>query len=153
MNEFIGIYREAWRSAGHPGRGKVMLAIHMFCDEDRDRAIAIARDPVERYFSGLVEGARGWLQGASTANYPNYDKFIAILAGETLESQMEKCAAWIGRPTDLIELIRDYDHAIGGFEAASLQVNFTSIAHADADRSVRLFGEQVIPRLAGRTTA
>ena len=153
MSEFLGIYREAWRSAGHPGKGRVMLAIHMFCDEDRGRAIEVAREPVERYFSGLVEGARGWLQGASTKNYPNYDKFIAILAAETLETQMEKCAAWIGPPKELVELIRDYDHTIGGFEDASLQVNFTTISHAEADRSVRLFGEKVIPHFAGKRAA
>ena len=38
MAELIGIYREAWRSAGHPGRGTVMLAFHMFCHADQTKA-------------------------------------------------------------------------------------------------------------------
>lgn len=153
MGELLGIYREAWKSAGHAGRGRVMLAIHMFCDEDRKRAMDIAREPVERYFGGLVESARGWLSGASTQKYPNYDKLIAQLAEETLESQMEKSAAWVGTPKDLIEQIAHYEKETGGFEDASLQVNFTSISYEDADHSVRLFGEQVIPRFSGKRAA
>ena len=35
MAELIKIYRTAWREAGHPGRGRVMLAFHMFCAESR----------------------------------------------------------------------------------------------------------------------
>ena len=31
MAELLGLYREAWQSAGHPGMGRVMLAFHMFC--------------------------------------------------------------------------------------------------------------------------
>ena len=38
MAELIGIYREAWRRAGHPGRGTVMLAFHMFCHDDQTTA-------------------------------------------------------------------------------------------------------------------
>ena len=29
MSELTGIYRENWQSAGHPGRGLVMMAFHM----------------------------------------------------------------------------------------------------------------------------
>jgi alkanesulfonate monooxygenase SsuD/methylene tetrahydromethanopterin reductase-like flavin-dependent oxidoreductase (luciferase family) len=35
MAELIGIYREAWMQAGHPGRGTVMLAFHMLCHPDQ----------------------------------------------------------------------------------------------------------------------
>src|SRR5438477_4571178 len=41
MAELIKIYREAWRAAGHKGRGRVMLAFHMFCAESRELAAAI----------------------------------------------------------------------------------------------------------------
>src|SRR5215475_9227294 len=40
MKPLIGSYREAWRAAGHPGDGEVMLAFHMFCDTDGDCARA-----------------------------------------------------------------------------------------------------------------
>jgi alkanesulfonate monooxygenase SsuD/methylene tetrahydromethanopterin reductase-like flavin-dependent oxidoreductase (luciferase family) len=31
MRELIGIYRDAWRAAGHPGRGRVMSNLFMCC--------------------------------------------------------------------------------------------------------------------------
>ena len=34
---------------------------------------------------------------------------------------------------------------VGGFEVASLQVNFNDIAVEDAERSMRLFAEEVMP--------
>ena len=36
---------------------------------------------------------------------------------------------------------------VQNFEVASLQVNFNDIALADAEASMRLFGEKVLPRL------
>ena len=34
MAELLKVYRDAWTAAGHPGRGRVMLAFHMFCARD-----------------------------------------------------------------------------------------------------------------------
>ena len=46
IGPLIELYRKAWRAAGHPGDGEVMVAFHMFCHEDararaRDRAPAV----------------------------------------------------------------------------------------------------------------
>src|SRR5438477_2371449 len=37
MAKLMKIYRDAWTKAGHPGRGRVMLAFHMFCAETREK--------------------------------------------------------------------------------------------------------------------
>jgi hypothetical protein len=34
---------------------------------------------------------------------------------------------------------------VGGFEIASMQVNFSGIPFTDAERSMRLFAQEVIP--------
>ena len=49
MARLIGVYREAWRERRHPGKGRVMIAFHMFCHEDGEEAVRIARDPLNRY--------------------------------------------------------------------------------------------------------
>jgi len=46
MRPLLGAYRDAWKTAGHRGHGEVMLAFHMFCDADGDRARV--RLPVHR---------------------------------------------------------------------------------------------------------
>lgn len=148
MKELIDVYREAWTAAGHAGEGRIMLAFHMFCHEDRKEAFRIARDPVNRYLKALVDAAKDWVDGASSDNYKGYDRMIAALDRETFESQVEKGAAWVGTPDELIDRIAAYRDAIGGFDDASLQVNFSDLPFADAERSMRLFGEKVIPALA-----
>ena len=37
MKGMLDVYREAWASAGHPGAGRVMLAFHMYCEEEATR--------------------------------------------------------------------------------------------------------------------
>lgn len=148
MRELLGTYRDAWKSAGHPGQGRVMLAFHMFCDEEHDVAVAKARDPLNRYLRSLVNSASAWLGGGvSTAAYPNYDKIIAQLDAENFDTQTAKGAAWVGTPAEIVGTIRDYAASIGGFEIASLQVNFNTIGYEDAARSMRLFGEKVLPEV------
>ncbi len=148
MAELIGIYREAWRSAGHPGRGTVMLAFHMLCHTKQATAEQIAREPLNRYLRSLVAAASDWMAGQGSADYPGYDKIIAALSRETFETQVEKCAAWIGTPQRILDTVATYRGQIGDFEIASLQVNFNDVALADAQASMRLFGEEVLPRLA-----
>jgi alkanesulfonate monooxygenase SsuD/methylene tetrahydromethanopterin reductase-like flavin-dependent oxidoreductase (luciferase family) len=145
MGELLGLYREAWRSAGHPGDGRVMLAFHMFCHRDRAQAVAIAQQPLDRYLKSLVEAASDWIAGASSADYPGYDKIIGGLARETFASQVEKGAAWVGTPADIRDQIADYQKTTGGFEIASLQVNFNTLALEHARASTELFGREVIP--------
>ena len=101
MQGLLQIYREAWTRAGHPGRGKVMLAFHMFCAESRAKAAAIARAPLNHYLKSIVDAASGWMSGVSSRDYPNYHKMIQSISEETFESQVEKSAAWIGTPDDI----------------------------------------------------
>jgi len=65
MSELLGLYREAWRSAGHPGRGVVMNSFLMCCATDRQDALDTARAPISGHLAGLVDSASGWLTGAS----------------------------------------------------------------------------------------
>jgi len=148
MKELLALYREAWRKAGHQGRGRVMLAFHMLCCETREEAVRIAREPLNRYLETLVAAASDWTEGLNSKDYPNYDKIIAGLREETFESQVEKGAAWVGTPDSIVEQIRAYQALVGGFESASMQVNFNLVSLEDAKRSMRLFAREVMPKAA-----
>lgn len=147
MRELLDSYRSAWVKAGHPGDGTVMLAFHMFCHESQAEAERIAREPLNRYLRSLVASASEWCAGAASVDYPGYDKVIAMLAREDFDSQVAKCAAWVGTPDRILETIHRYNEEVGGFDIASIQVNFNDIALADAEASMRLFGENVLPRV------
>ncbi len=153
MAELIGLYRDAWKSAGHPGRGRVMLAFHMLCAPTREEAAEIAREPLNGYLKSLVAAASAWTTGKSSADYPGYDKIIDMLSKETYESQVAKGAAWVGSPDDIADAAADYDRLVGGFESASMQVNFNTVPIEAALASVRLFAEKVMPRFADEAHA
>lgn len=126
MRPLIAAYRDAWRSAGHPGHGRVMLAFHMFCHENGDQARSTARGPVNHYLKSLIEAASGW---------------------ETFDSVFASGGAWVGTPQEILQQAREYHELIGGFEVASLQVNFAVLPFQEAERSLDLFGREVLPRL------
>jgi alkanesulfonate monooxygenase SsuD/methylene tetrahydromethanopterin reductase-like flavin-dependent oxidoreductase (luciferase family) len=148
MRDLIGIYRKAWRAAGHPGNGEVMLAFHMFCQRDGEAARATARAPFENYLNSLVDAASDWLTGATSNDYPNYDKVIAKLKGETMDSMIASNAAWIGSPAEIIQSVSNLIAACGEFEHASLQVNFNLLPREAAIQSLRLFAQEVMPSFA-----
>ncbi|HUZ73639.1 MAG TPA: LLM class flavin-dependent oxidoreductase [Stellaceae bacterium] len=149
MKELIDLYRNAWRAAGHPGNGRVMLAFHMFCHEMREAAWAAAREPMHRYLKALVAAASDW-STVSSKDYAGYEKMVTELSKETIESQVASGAAWIGTPAEIADQIARYVDAVGGYDSASLQVNFNTIGYAEAERSVRLFSEKVMPLFSGR---
>jgi alkanesulfonate monooxygenase SsuD/methylene tetrahydromethanopterin reductase-like flavin-dependent oxidoreductase (luciferase family) len=153
MRELVGLYRDAWRAAGHAGRGCAMLAFHMFCAETADAAVRIAREPLNRYLKSVVAAASDWTEGLNSQDYPNYDKIIAALAKETFDTQVAKGCAWVGTPGELAQRILAFNDEVGGFEIASLQVNFNTIALDDAVRSIRLFAREVMPAVRGRLRA
>jgi alkanesulfonate monooxygenase SsuD/methylene tetrahydromethanopterin reductase-like flavin-dependent oxidoreductase (luciferase family) len=148
MRPLIDAYREAWVAAGHPGRGRVMLAFHMFCDEDPARARRLAREPVNHYLQSIYEAACDWTVGTTSKDYPGYDTIIAGLAAEDFDTTAAKGGVWVGSPDDIVGQVQAYRDQVGPFEVASLQVNFASLPYDESRRSVELFGREVLPRLA-----
>ena len=148
MRRLIALYREAWTAAGHPGKGRVMVAFHMFCHADAAEAVRIARDPLNRYLRSLADAASDWTTGTTSKDYAGYDKMIAKLKNDSFESNVAGGAAWVGTPEMLRAQIASYREQIGDFESASLQVNFNTITYEQAKSSMELFAREVMPYVA-----
>ena len=146
MRPLLAAYRAAWKAAGHPGAGEVMIAFHMFCDADGERARAIAAPLVDAYLGSLVEAASDWLDGPISKDYPGYDKVIAALRASNAAEQIASGGAWVGSPDEIAATIARMQREFGGFEHASLQVNFNTMPYAAALASMRLFAGEVMPR-------
>ena len=72
---------------------------------------------------------------------------IEGLSRENFDTQVAKCAAWVGTPERILDTIATYRQQVGDFEIASLQVNFNDVPLAAAMDSMRLFGDRVLPRI------
>lgn len=149
MRALIATYREAWRAAGHPGKGHVMNSFIMCCAETRAEAHAAGIPAGNGHLRGLAEAAKEWMHGASTKDYPGYDKMIAQVSSDTIENQIGQGVGWIGTPDDLAQMIRDYNEKVGGIDSASLLVMPSTMRVEHAERSMRLFAREVMPKVAG----
>jgi alkanesulfonate monooxygenase SsuD/methylene tetrahydromethanopterin reductase-like flavin-dependent oxidoreductase (luciferase family) len=145
MHELLGLYREAWKSADHPGEGRVMLAFHMMCAESTEEAIRLSAEPINAYLRSLVLAASEWKDRAASKDYPDYGRLIENLSTEDFSSQLAKGAVWVGSPADICDAISDYSRKVSGFNIASLQVNFSTISAEVARKSMELFSCQVMP--------
>jgi len=153
MRELLGAYRDAWREAGHPGNGEVMLAFHMFCHENGARAREICKPRLTAYLASLVDAASEWLDGMSSADYPGYDKVLQKVRDSTMESLIENGAAWIGSPSEIREAIARLQSEFGGFEHASLQLNFNTLSYDVVAPSLQLFCDTVLPEFSAAPVA
>ena len=143
MSELVGLYRENWRSAGHPGNGRVMLSFSMCCMPKREDAIAAFRAPINGYMMALVAAASGWLSESST-DYPGYDKMIAAMKAEDFDKQVQGGICWAGSPADIKDMISSYASKVD-FEIASLHLKPHTFDAALTEQSMRLFAREVMP--------
>lgn len=141
----LDTYRAAWAKAGHAGKPKIMMAVFMLCHEDHDEAMRIAKPRVEGHFAAIADAMMEYRDGSPSDAYKNYDKMREKISAQTLESQIEVGAAYIGTPSEIIEQLHAFDAACGGCDELSLQVNPFGMDVEVAEASVRLFGEKVMP--------
>lgn len=149
LRESLDTYRAAYRAAGHPGRGEVMLAFHMFVDPDGERARRIAGPQIEAYFRSIKAAASEWTEGATSTDYKGYDKMMTHLNETTLDSLIASGSAWVGTPSEVCATIERLQRETGGFEHASMQVMFHLLPKDEGQRSMELFASEVLPKFSG----
>ena len=149
MRDLIGTYREAWRAAGHPGNGHVMNTFFMCCMPTREEAMVVGLGPCNGHLKGLADAAKEWLTGASTKDYPGYDKLMAHVLSDSAERQVAAGSAFIGSPADIIEMLRNYNDKVGGIDSVSLHFTPSNMPVEQAERSLRLFSREVLPNATG----
>jgi alkanesulfonate monooxygenase SsuD/methylene tetrahydromethanopterin reductase-like flavin-dependent oxidoreductase (luciferase family) len=148
LRDNLAVYREAWRDAGHPGSGEVMIAYHMFCHEDAQLARELPRKSFDTYYRLIFEASQDWTAGTSSKDYKGYDQLVRKLETLTLESQIESGGAWVGTPEEIKAIVAHTRELYGDYEHASLQINFGTIPYEQARDSMRLFAREVMPAFA-----
>ncbi len=149
VRRWIELYREAWQKAGHPGRGRVMIAFQMFCAPTDREAETVAREEIVTYWRSIADANAEWTEGVTSKDYPNNPRMVAAMRALTYEKLVANGAVWVGAPNTVRDQITAFADAVGGFEIASLQVNPHCIPVEAAESSMRLFAAEVMPRLRG----
>ena len=110
--------------------------------------MAAGLGPCNGHLKGLAAASKEWLEGASTKDYPGYDKLIAHVTSDTAESQVTKGSAFIGTPKDIVEMIRSFNDKVGGLDSISLHFAPSNMPVDAAERSLRLFAREVLPHVS-----
>jgi len=120
----------------------------MCCAESREAAIAAGLGPCNAHLKGLADAAKEWLTGASTKDYPGYDKLMAHVLSDSAERQVTAGSAFIGTPSDIVEMLRAFNDKVGGIDSVSLHFTPANMPVEMAERSLRLFSKDVMPKMA-----
>ena len=152
LRALVGLYRQAWRDAGHPGEGWVMMTFQMHCAPTSAAAIAAYREPVNRHLRYLADAAAEWGAGTESKDYPNHPQMLEGMRKTDFDGQRAANIVWVGDPEDVRDRIAAFDAAVGGFDVASLQVNGWTLPVAAAEASIRLFAEKVMPHFRDQRT-
>lgn len=139
LKKCIGSYHQAWREAGHPGHGDVTLIVPVYVadtaraarDEPRDSMMFFLHSIGEMLATGTTERAADG-QRLLTIPYEDVLKEFAVYG------TADEVA---GRLIELRELL--------GYSSLALWMNSGGqVPHERVMRSMKLFAERVIPRLA-----
>ena len=118
LAEKITIYREAWKAAGHPGKGTVTLMLHTFVGESDEAVHDIVREPMKRYLGGSLNLAAAHLETVPFLKNPSDIDLEAVtpeLADEALEASFEKYFHMSGmmgsfeKCLDMVDQLEDID--------------------------------------------
>jgi alkanesulfonate monooxygenase SsuD/methylene tetrahydromethanopterin reductase-like flavin-dependent oxidoreductase (luciferase family) len=135
----IGSYREAWKAAGHPGDGEVALIVPVYVAE----TARAARDEPEASMMYFLRSIGDMLATGSTRRAADGDRLLRISYDEVLKE-----LAVYGTAEAVAERLLELREALG-YTSLSLWMNSGGqVPHERVMRSMRLFAERVIPRLA-----
>ena len=150
--KLLETYRGAWKRAGHKGSPKTMMAVFMYCHEDGTEARRLAKPLIEGHFGEIVSAMVEYNAGSPSDAYQNYDTMREKIVAQTMESQIDCGAAFVGTPSEIIEQLEVFNEACEGCDEVSMQVNYFGMDVKTAEASIRLFGDTVIPHFHSEST-
>jgi alkanesulfonate monooxygenase SsuD/methylene tetrahydromethanopterin reductase-like flavin-dependent oxidoreductase (luciferase family) len=138
LRRFLGGYHEAWRAAGHPGRGDVALLVPVYVAETARQAREEPETSTMHWFRTIGEALR-----RAPTQRPEAERFATISYDEVLAE-----LAVYGTPEMVAERLGALREELG-FSSLSAWMNVgAQIPHSRVLTSMRLFTERVMPRLA-----
>jgi alkanesulfonate monooxygenase SsuD/methylene tetrahydromethanopterin reductase-like flavin-dependent oxidoreductase (luciferase family) len=139
----IAEYRAAWREAGHSGDGDVMLRIGIYVGEDKDRALSEPRESTMSFYNRIRQGL---LQTAGAFGGEVRARRAQSLTNLTYESALQDRLVY-GTPDAVANRLRELRDELG-LSGVLMEPNVGGMIPPERlEHSIRLFGQEVAPRL------
>jgi alkanesulfonate monooxygenase SsuD/methylene tetrahydromethanopterin reductase-like flavin-dependent oxidoreductase (luciferase family) len=137
LRRSLGGYHEAWRAAGHPGRGDVALLVPVYVAETARQAREEPEASTRHWFRSIAEALM-----QSTTRRAEAERLAAVTYEDILAEQVV-----YGTPEAVAERLAALRAELG-FSTLSVWMNVGGlIPHERVLASMRLFAERVAPRL------
>lgn len=142
------LYRNAWKKAGHPA-DKLRIATHYHCILSDSRAEA--RDIARRAWQRYMDATTHTLDRLAADKAYRADPRRAQIDedAKNIDKMADDLRIIAGTPDDAVTLLERAQDKMG-FTQVDCTFWFGGITHAQAQRSLRLFAEGVIPKLKDR---
>lgn len=142
------IYREALAKAGHaPGKGRIATHYHCVLAEDRREAREIARQAWRRYTTATTHTLERLRADQDSLKDPVRKQ--AQQDALDIEKMVEELRVIACTPDEAVRLLERAQDAMG-FDQCDCTFFFGGITHDQAQRSLRLFATEVMPKLKDR---
>ncbi len=146
VKESVQQYRQTWREAGHPGSGDVTLRLPVFVANTIEEATTIPEASTLKYYRRLSDSLTRSVGRAGTAADEDRARLAEELAHVTYADLLRDWVVY-GTPDEVANrlhgLIEDID-----LSGVVLEMNAGGLVGIeDILKSLRLFGEEVAPRL------
>jgi alkanesulfonate monooxygenase SsuD/methylene tetrahydromethanopterin reductase-like flavin-dependent oxidoreductase (luciferase family) len=143
--EQIGIYRKAFAAAQHgpDRRSQAVASLPVFVSADDAEAQRLGDEYLTHYWKVWEDSATCW-DGVSSKDYPSYSGMVNTLRKFTPAEWRKRGSGFFGSPQRVAEQIAAF-HATTGADGLIAQVDFGAVAGDVAERSLRLFIDEVAP--------
>jgi alkanesulfonate monooxygenase SsuD/methylene tetrahydromethanopterin reductase-like flavin-dependent oxidoreductase (luciferase family) len=127
----VGLYKDAWREAGHKGEATFPISREVFCAETREDAVRLAFPHLGRKYAAYGS----WGQDKQLPGEESFAVPLEELAGDRFI---------IGDPDDCAREIARYQEL--GIDRVHLRTNWPGMPLDTALTGMRLFAREVAPR-------
>lgn len=155
----VEAYKTAVRDAEPLGdfvNDQAAVLLQTYCAPTREEALRDAEPAVERAAQLAAELFLPWAEHrddpkAQSYKYLTEQSRAGAAAPESVADRAAKGVLAIGSPDDIVETIRRYESM--GVDQVMTWVQFGGLPHEQIMQSMRLIGEQVLPKVAPAATA
>lgn len=144
VKSYLAGYREAWKAAGHPGRGEVSMIVPVYVADTAARARDEAEASTMHFFRSISQALTqtSAAMPLDEARAARARRLASLTYDEVLDTQVI-----YGAPESVAERVQSLREELG-VSNLSLWMNVGGlIPHERILGSMRLFAERVMPRL------
>lgn len=143
VQEMLELYRGARRAAGYTTEGDVHLSYNCYVSDDPEEARTKGEEYSRRTNAVMRDAVAAWGERRSEG-YPGYDKIVERIEKADFSKSLAENKVLVGTPDEVTERVRTIRDWFGDV-TISLQVVSGNPPFEEAERSVRLFAEKVMP--------